>query len=61
MKIIQIAVSAGGNDNNTDILYALTDTGRVFKMLEANYDESGLKQWDELPRLVANNIGVLRE
>lgn len=29
MKIVQIAVTAGGEDNACDTMYALTDTGEV--------------------------------
>lgn len=47
MKIIQIAVAAAYDDSVPDILFALTDTGRVFSK-PAHTDE--WKEVDAIPK-----------
>lgn len=37
-KIIQICATAGGTDNAVDTIYALTDTGEVFRLRDATQD-----------------------
>lgn len=50
-KIIQIAVTSGGEENLTDVLYALTDAGRVFCLSGADSNTRVPKHWRELPEI----------
>lgn len=45
-KIIQIAATAGGEENATDVVYALSSTGRIFMLINAGMSGSS---WYELP------------
>lgn len=54
-KIVQIAVTSGGEDNTVDVVYALDSTGRVFFLGHACKTMEG-PRWQELQPLTAENV-----
>jgi hypothetical protein len=53
-KIVQIAVTAGGEDNETNTLYALADDGSVWFMINPcapEEEESFRRVWERVPEI----------
>jgi len=58
MKIVQVALNCGeGEDASLDTLYALTDTGDIFRMFNADQcqPDTNPRHWTKLPPLPGNN------
>ena len=47
-KIIQIAVSSGGEANAIDVIYALSSDGRIFRLTDSASDYPNERKWLEL-------------
>jgi hypothetical protein len=55
-KIVQIAVTSGGEDNAYDNLYALDASGKVWFLPDANQRRKPDQRWERLPALTAENV-----
>ena len=55
-KIVQIAVTSGGEDNVCDVVYALDDTGRVWFLVDACKRDREGPRWREMQPLIAENV-----
>lgn len=63
MKIIQIAVTAGGDNNSVDTMYALADDGSLWRLFNATEvsEPDGGRGWRRIPAIPVTESAVATE
>lgn len=49
IRFTQITATSGGEDNMTDVLYALDEQGRVWRLVGASEKKADMTTWHLLP------------